>query len=96
MQVRQQIKTFIVNNFFFGKEGNLKDSDSFLDTGVIDSTGVLELIAYLDEEFGLKVADEELVPENLDSIDNVTAFVERKLAGAEGNQPVAASAQPVI
>jgi len=56
----------------------LGDDSSFLESGVIDSTGVLELVTYLENKFGFKIADEELVPENLDSINNVLRFVERK------------------
>lgn len=56
----------------------LGDDSSFLESGVIDSTGVLELVTYLENKFGFKIADEELVPENLDSINNVLRFIERK------------------
>jgi len=59
----------------------LRDDSSFLESGVIDSTGVLELVTYLENKFGFKIADEELVPENLDSINNVLRFIERKRSG---------------
>ncbi|MCP4372534.1 MAG: acyl carrier protein, partial [Deltaproteobacteria bacterium] len=72
--------TFIVENFLFGSEDGLKDETSFLEEGIIDSTGILELVTFLEEEFSITVEDEELVPENLDSINNVTAFLERKIA----------------
>jgi len=49
-----------------------------LDEGIIDSTGILELVNFLEEEFSISVDDEELVPENLDSIDNVASYLERK------------------
>ena len=60
----------------------LATDDSFLDKGIIDSTGILELVMYLEEEFGLAVADEELLPDNLDSINNLVQFVARKQAAA--------------
>lgn len=73
------LRGFVIENFLFGDEAMaLKDADSFLDTGVIDSTGILELITFLEDTFGLEVADEEMVPQNLDSIDNVVQFIRRK------------------
>ena len=76
--MRDKIKAFIVENFLFGKDDGLEDDTSFLEEGIIDSTGVLELVSFLEEEYGIAVEDEELVPENLDSIDNVTKYLERK------------------
>ena len=76
---KEIIKTFIVENFLFGSEDGLKDETSFLEEGIIDSTGILELVTFLEEEFSITIEDEELVPENLDSINNVTAFLERKI-----------------
>jgi len=72
-----KIRAFIVENFLFGNN-DFRDETSFLDDGIIDSTGVLELVAFLEEEFAIIVEDEELIPENLDSIDNIVAFLERK------------------
>jgi acyl carrier protein len=77
--IPQQIRGFIIENFLFGApENGLRDNDSLLDKGIIDSTGVLELVAHLEETYNIKVDDEELVPENLDSIANISAFVIRK------------------
>ncbi len=76
---KETIKTFIIENFLFGSEDGLKDETSFLEEGIIDSTGILELVTFLEEEFSIAIEDEELVPENLDSINNVTAFLERKI-----------------
>lgn len=78
-QTKEQIRTFIVENFLFGNADGLKDDTSFLEEGIIDSTGVLELVTFLEEEFNIKVADEDLVPENLDSINNVAAYLQKKL-----------------
>jgi acyl carrier protein len=77
----QQIRDFLIENFLFGAPDNgLKDTDSLLDKGIIDSTGVLELVAHLEQTYGIKVDDEELVPENLDSIANISDFIGRKQA----------------
>lgn len=75
---KKKIRTFIVENFLFGNADGLEDDTSFLEEGIIDSTGVLELVTFLEEAFNIKVDDEELTPENLDSINHVTAFLERK------------------
>ena len=68
VQVREQLKQFVIENFLFGQQTDLRDDESFLESGIIDSTGVLELIMFLEEGFGIKVQDSELVPENLDSL----------------------------
>ena len=77
--LKQQIREFIVENFLFGDANGLKDDSSFLDEGIMDSTGVLELVTFLEEEFSVTVEDEDLIPENLDSINNVTAYIEKKM-----------------
>ena len=74
-----QIRNFLEENFLFGQSDALKDSDSFLDGGILDSTGVLELIAFLGRTYGITVEDEEVTPDNLDSIDKVSAYLHRKL-----------------
>jgi len=79
MDIKNKIRTFIVENFLFGKDDGLNDETSFLDEGIIDSTGILELVSFMEEEFHIKVEDEELIPENLDSIKNVVAYLEKKI-----------------
>ncbi len=79
--MREKIRTFIVENFLFGNDEKLANDTSFLDEGIIDSTGILELVSFIEEDFNIKVADDELVPENLDSINNVVAYLERKING---------------
>ena len=76
---KDKIRAFVVENFLFGSDENLEDNTSFLDEGIIDSTGILELVSFLEEEFSITVEDEELIPENLDSINNVTAYLVQKL-----------------
>jgi acyl carrier protein len=75
----KKIKDFIVENFLYGSDEDLQDDTSFLEEGIIDSTGVLELVEFLEEEFEIAVDDEELIPENLDSINNVAAYLQRKM-----------------
>jgi acyl carrier protein len=80
------IKEFVISNFLFGQEeGALSETESFLESGIIDSTGVLELVAFLEQQFGISVGDRELLPENLDSVQNAARFVARKLE-AKGAQ----------
>jgi acyl carrier protein len=76
---KTKIREFICENFLFGETNGLKDDTSFLEEGIIDSTGVLELVNFLEEEFCITIADEELIPENLDSINNVSAFLIDKM-----------------
>ena len=77
------LREFIHENFLFGQEPSFSDDDSFLEMGIIDSTGVLELVAYLEGRHGFTIEDDELVPENLDSIHNlVRTFIERTQAAA--------------
>ena len=71
-------RTFITANFYVADPAALADDDSLLDAGIIDSTGVLDLIGFIEQQFGFSVADDDLVPENLDSIARLVAFVERK------------------
>jgi acyl carrier protein len=74
------LRQFIVENFLFGREDTpLGASDSLLALGIIDSTGVLELVVFLEQKYHITVEDEELVPENLDSIDRLLQFLRRKI-----------------
>ena len=78
-----EIKAFIVSNFLFGQEGNgITDDQSFLESGIVDSTGMLELVSFVEEKYGISIGDRELVPENLDSLRNISRLVERKLQAA--------------
>jgi acyl carrier protein len=77
----QKIRSFILDTFLFTDDPSaLSDDESFLDRGIIDSTGVLELVMFLEEEFGVSVDDADLTPESLDSVTSVGAFLERKRA----------------
>lgn len=74
-----EIRAFITNSFFVE---DFADDDSFLQNGIVDSTGMLELVAFLEDTYGLKIEDTELVPENLDSVTNVCNFIQRKQSQA--------------
>jgi acyl carrier protein len=81
MDHRQQIRRYIIENYLFTEdESALVDSDSLMMRGIIDSTGALEVIFYLEETFGIKVEEPEMLPANLDSVDKIVAFLQRKLA----------------
>ena len=77
--LKEDIKAFVIENFLFGSDDGLEDTTSFMDEGIIDSTGILELIGFLEEEYSISVEDEELIPENLDSLNNVVAYLRRKM-----------------
>ena len=80
--VSSRVRTFITTNFLFGEpDERFTDDASFLETGIIDSTGILELIGFVEDEFGIKVTEEEMTPENLDSVNNIAAYVSEKLNG---------------
>ncbi len=84
-QVASELRAFIASAYLFDDESQMPgDTDSLLETGVLDSTGVLELIEFLEERFGISVADTETVPENLGSIANLTRYVGEKLAHTAG------------
>ena len=79
MSLRTELKQFIVENFLLSRDASLlRDSDSLTEQGILDSTGALELVTHLEERYGVTVQDEELHPDNLDSIDKIAAFIERK------------------
>jgi acyl carrier protein len=78
MTLKQQIRDFVTSNFYVAEPAALEDRTSLLEHGIIDSTGVLEIIVFLENTFGISVDDSELLPENLDTIERIAAFVERK------------------
>jgi acyl carrier protein len=80
MDLKAQIRAFVIKNFYVPDGASLADNVSLLDRGVIDSTGVFEVIRFIEETFQVTVEDTEMVPENLDSIERIAAYVERKRA----------------
>ena len=78
-EIKTKVKTFIKDNFLLGSEQTtVQDDDSFLEKGIIDSTGVLELVSFIEEAFGFRVEDEELIPDNLDSLNKLTSYISGK------------------
>lgn len=78
MDYTETLRTYIIDNFLFGDGERLRNEASLLENGIIDSTGILELIFFLENTFGIKVETEELVPENMDSINNLNKFIAMK------------------
>lgn len=87
--VRESVREFIVENFLFGDTSHeLADEASLIENDIVDSTGVLELVAFIEERFGIAVADADIVPANLDSVERISAFVASR-ASAAAAQPAA-------
>ena len=78
----ETIRSYIVDTFLFGEATQLTDDTSFLEEGIVDSTGILELVAFLEETFGVVVEDDELIPDNMDSIRRIDGYLTKKLSGA--------------
>ncbi len=78
MEPSEKLKTFIIDNFLFGQAGSIDNDTDFFDKGIIDSTGIVELVSFVEETFNIIVKDEELIPENFSSINKVAEFVKRK------------------
>ena len=81
MVALDEVREFIIENFLFGDRERFDPALSFLETGVIDSTGMLELVGFLEGRYKIQIKDEEFVPENLDSMENIGRFLARKLNG---------------
>ena len=80
-EVESKVRKFIEDNFLFRDDrAALSDSESLLDAGLIDSTGILELVAFLEAEFAIQMADADIVPANLDSLKAIVAYVQGKMA----------------
>ncbi len=92
MQIEHKIREFILKNLYFAEDNSIADEDSFLETGVVDSMGVMELVAFVQSEFGVEVAQHEIVVENFDSIGKLANFVRRKLPPEARRDPVAEAA----
>jgi acyl carrier protein len=77
---KQEIRQFVVTNYCFGQDGAIRNEESCMENGNIDSTGILELVSFLEQRYKIDIDAEEIIPENLDSIDRMAHFVSRKLA----------------
>lgn len=79
MAYRSKLRSFILENYLFSDDPNLlEDQDSFLEKGILDSTGILELVFFLEEEFQVRVTERDMLPENLDSVENLVSFLGTK------------------
>ena len=79
-QIETELRQFVIDNFLFGQgDVQLENDDSFMERGIVDSTGVLELVAFLEKQYQIKVEGKDLIPDNLDSISNLRRFLENKL-----------------
>lgn len=81
MNYINKVREFVIENFLFGDASRINDDVSFIETGIIDSTGILELVAFLEETYGIVFEDDEIVPENLNSLRNIESFLCMKLDG---------------
>ena len=79
MGIATVIRKYVLENYLFtDNEDELKNDDSFLEKGILDSTGILEIITLIEEQFGIKVDDAEMIPDNLDSVNNIVSYVNKK------------------
>jgi acyl carrier protein len=78
MDIKEQVRAFVTSNFYVADPSVLEENASLLDQGIIDSTGVLEVISFIEETFGITVEDSEMLPDNLDSIERIAHFVAHK------------------
>lgn len=81
-ETQEQVRNFVIENLLLGEEEeNFSNGQSFLDSGLIDSTGILEIIAFLEDEYDITIKDDEMIPENLDSVERIVAFLEKRKNG---------------
>lgn len=79
-EARRKVRNYIIENLLLGIDQDLGDANSLLECGILDSTGAMELVGFLEEEFAINIADKEITPDNLDSVDRICALIERKQA----------------
>jgi acyl carrier protein len=81
MSYQDTVKTFIIDNFFYGEDTDISPETSFIEHNIIDSTGILEVVSFLQDTFNVVISDDEMLPENLDSLKNIEQFLIRKMNG---------------
>ena len=84
--VSERVHSFIVEKFPLARKTGLKNGDKLLEAGIVDSLGILDLVSFLESEFSIQMSDEELLPENFQSIDCIAAFVQRKTKGTRSER----------
>ena len=77
-ELKKQVREFVLSNFYVADQASVTDAMSLLDQGIVDSTGVLEIIGFIETTLGVTVEDHEMLPENLESIERIARFVQRK------------------
>ena len=82
MDTRERVRSCLGERFLFDPGAAIEPGQSLMKAGILDSTGAMELVLFLEEEFAIRIADQELVPENLDSLNNIATFIARKKAGS--------------
>lgn len=87
--LQHELRSYVVANYLFGRDDGFRDSDSFWELGLMDSTGVLELISYLEEKYAISLESSEIIPENLDSVEKLARFVARKIQESKPGPEVA-------
>ena len=83
MDIIQDVRRFIVDNFLFGDDDGFAPEASFLENGLVDSVGIMELVSFLEETFNIEIQDDELIPDNLDSLQNIARFIRHKISNTE-------------
>ena len=78
MDVLETVKAYVLENFLFGDDSRIGPETDFLENGILDSTGVLELVGFLEEKFGIRVEDDELVPDNMNSLEKISLYISKK------------------
>lgn len=78
MDVLETVKAYVVENFLFGDDSRIGPKTDFIENGILDSTGVLELVGFLEEKFAIRVEDDELVPDNMNSLEKITLYISKK------------------
>lgn len=91
MSISEAVRNYILENYLFSDDpAALHDDESFMEKGIVDSTGMMEVINFLEEEFDIAVQDDEMIPENLDSVSAIVAYVERKQGEQASRQTTSA------
>jgi len=82
-EIKTKVREFLVGNFFLNTRSiSVEDDTSLMEKGIVDSTGILEVVNYLQSDFGIEISDDEILPENLDTLNNVAEFIQRKIVVA--------------
>lgn len=95
-RLRTELRRFVIDNFMYGRDCQFRDEDSFLELGIIDSSGLLELVNFLEKQYGIQIEEADLVPENLDSVAQVTRFLQEKLADQFTSVPAQSLQQQTV